>query len=180
MLNIVVPGEEFWDEKNQEFIYTNDTVLLMEHSLLSISKWESKWHKSFISNSDKLTPEELLDYVKCMVISKDVPDMVYSRLTKQNLKDIEDYISDPMTATTFSNNNQRKSREIITSEIVYYWMVEFGIPFECQKWHFNRLLTLIQVCSIKNQPSKKMSGKDVLSSNAALNAARRKAHGTRG
>ena len=170
---------EFYDEDNNEFIMFNEQVLQLEHSLVSISKWESKWHVPFLDGKDK-TLEQIIDYVRCMTITQNVKPEVYNRLTEDNLKAINDYIENPMTATTFSDINQRPSREIITSEIIYYWMVSFNIPFECQKWHLNKLLTLIKVCNIKNSPPKKMSRQEILSRNRALNEARKKNLNTRG
>ena len=126
------------------------------------------------------TLEQIIDYVRCMTITQNVKPEVYNRLTEDNLKAINDYIENPMTATTFSDINQRPSREIITSEIIYYWMVSFNIPFECQKWHLNKLLTLIKVCNIKNSPPKKMSRQEILSRNRALNEARKKNLNTKG
>ena len=179
MLKITIPEMEFYDEDNNEFIMFNEQVLQLEHSLVSISKWESKWHVPFLDGKDK-TLEQIIDYVRCMTITQNVKPEVYNRLTEDNLKAINDYIENPMTATTFSDINQRPSREIITSEIIYYWMVSFNIPFECQKWHLNKLLTLIKVCNIKNSPPKKMSRQEILSRNRALNEARKKNLNTKG
>lgn len=177
MLQITVPGIDGWDEIKEEFVTLKDTTLVLEHSLISISKWESKWHKPFLTKDEK-TPEQVNDYVRCMTINSNVPDEVYNRLTRQNIADVLAYINDPMTATTITERGGKKfSREIVTSELIYYWMVALEIPFECQKWHINRLMMLIQICSIKNQPDKKMSRKSTMQQNAALNAARRqKAH----
>ena len=180
MLEIVIPETEQWDEVNQEFITSNRQILRLEHSLVSLSKWESKWKKPFLSNKEK-TYEETIDYIKCMTLTQNVNDIVYNLLDKDNIEKINKYIGDPMTATTFKEDpNKKGGREIITSELIYYWMISLNIPFECQKWHLNRLLTLIKVCGIKNQPPKKMSKKDVMSRNAALNAARRKQMNSRG
>ena len=180
MLEIVIPETEQWDEVNQEFITSNRQILRLEHSLVSLSKWESKWKKPFLSNKEK-TYEETIDYIKCMTLTQNVNDTVSNLLDKDNIEKINKYIGDPMTATTFKEDPNKKSgREIITSELIYYWMISLNIPFECQKWHLNRLLTLIKVCGIKNQPPKKMSKKDVMSRNAALNAARRKQMNSRG
>ena len=181
MLRIVVPmSPEGWDEELGEFVEPKTQVLQLEHSLVSLSKWESKWHKAFLSQKDK-TPLEILDYVKCMTITQNVDSDVYRHLTKENFQEINEYINAPMTATTFAKDNGRGgSREVITSELIYYWMISLQIPFECQKWHLNRLLTLIRVCNIKNQPSKKMSKKDTASQYARLNAARRQQYNTKG
>ena len=180
MLQITIPASEEWDEKNQVFISHEETVLQMEHSLLSLSKWESKWCKPFLSTIEK-TYEESVDYIKCMTLTKNVSPDVYNRLTRANIEQINEYISAPMTATFFSEDKSGKSnRETVTSELIYYWMVALTIPFECQKWHLNRLLTLVRICNIKNQPAKKMSKRDIMSRNSALNAARRKKLNTSG
>ena len=172
---------ERYDEVKEEFIPAKTQTLQLEHSLVSISKWESKWCKSFLHTSDK-TYEETLDYIKCMTITQNVKEEVYDRLTTGNVKQIKDYINAPMTATTFSKdrNAGKSGREIVTSELIYHWMIALNIPFECQKWHLNRLLTLIRVCEIKKSPPKKMSKKELMSRNAQLNAARRKQLNTKG
>ena len=177
MLEIEVPGTEIWDSEKEIFYYTDPSKLVLEHSLISISKWESKWNKPFLSKDEK-TPEEMIDYVKCMIVNRADP-MVCNCLTTDNYKQINDYIAAPMTATTFRENGgaPRGNREIMTAEVIYFYMISFGIPFECEKWHINRLLTLIRVCSIKNSPSKKMSKSAAAKQQRALNAQRRaKAH----
>lgn len=179
-LTINVKQKEFYDPKANRFITVKAQKLVLEHSLLSISKWEMKWHKAYLSKEVK-TEEENLDYIRCMCIIEPSDPNVFYALTYENVKAISDYISDPMTATTFSKKDKRPSREIITNELIYFWMSSFGIPFDpCQKWHLNRLLTLIEVASIKNQPPKKMGKKDILKQNAALNAQRRAKYGTKG
>jgi len=180
MLQITVPGTELFDESTESFIRTNDTQLKLEHSLLSISKWESKWCKPFLAKSkeDVRTNEEMLDYIKCMTLNS-VPTNVYNALTPKNLKEIGDYIAHPMTATTVTNLKKSSNKEIVTSELIYYWMIVCNIPFECEKWHINRLLMLIKVCNAKNNPEK-MNRQDLISRNRALNAARKKALHTRG
>ena len=180
MLQITIPAVELWDERKQEFVTTKEQTLSLEHSLVSISKWESKWCKPFLTKQEK-TFEETLDYIKCMTLTQNVDPEVYNYLTNENIKEINEYIGAPMTATYFSDEKTSKtSREQVTAELIYYWMIAFNIPFECQKWHLNRLLTLIKVCNIKNQPPKKRSKKDIMSRNAALNAARRKQLNTKG
>ena len=180
MLKITIPAGEQWDEINQEFINTKEQTLQLEHSLVSLSKWESKWCKAFLTKNEK-TDEETIDYIKCMTITQNVDPNVYNCLTKENVEQIKKYIEAPMTATYFSEEHSGKSsREQVTSELIYYWMIALNIPMECQKWHLNRLLTLIRVCNIKNQPPKKMSKRAIMSRNAALNAARRKQLNTRG
>lgn len=180
MLQITVPASELYDERTETFIKTKETTLRLEHSLLSISKWESKWCKPFLSKNkeDKRTQKEMLDYVKCMTLNQNVPENVYSALTTENMRDINNYINHPMTATTV-NDKSSGNREIITSEVIYYWMVSYNIPFECEKWHINRLMTLIRVCNAKNNP-KKMSRMEIAARNRALNAKRRKALHTKG
>ena len=180
MLTITIPATEEFDETTGEFVYTKEQTLQLEHSLLSISKWESKWCKPFLSKQDK-TSEEVIDYIKCMTLNKNVRDEVYGCLTQANFAAINDYIGAPMTATTFFNQEKGgRNNEQITSELVYYWMIALNIPFECQKWHINRLLTLVRVCNVKNQPPKKMSKREIISRNAALNAARREQLNTKG
>ena len=180
MLRIIIPSTEMWDEVNEKFVDSKEQVLQLEHSLVSLSKWESKWCKPFLSKENK-TFEETIDYIRCMTINQHIPDEVYNCLTGENIREINEYISAPMTATRFSNDVMGKgSREQITSELIYYWMIALNIPFECQKWHINRLLTLIRVCNIKNQPSKKRSRREIMSRNTALNAARRKKLRTNG
>lgn len=180
MLQITIPAQEFWDEKNNEFVYTKEIQLTLEHSLVSISKWESKWHKAFLGKEEK-SNEETIDYIKCMTLTQNIDSSVYNRLTDKNLQEIKDYIEDPHTATViYEDPNAPKGREIITSELIYYWMIALNIPPEYQKWHLNRLLTLIRVCNIKNKPPKKMSQRQLMSRNAALNAARRARYGTKG
>ncbi len=180
MLRITIPAVEHWDETKQEFISTKEQTLSLEHSLVSLSKWESKWCKAFLTKQEK-TFEETLDYIKCMTITQNVDPEVYNYLTNKNIEEINNYIDAPMTATYFSDDKTAKSsREQITAELIYYWMIALNIPFECQKWHLNRLLTLIKVCNIKNQPPKKRSRKEIMSRNAALNAARRKQLNTKG
>lgn len=181
MLRITIPAKEGYDESKNEFVnISKEQTLKLEHSLVSLSKWESKWCKAFLTTEEK-TNEETLDYIKCMTISPDVDPDIYSCLTRENIEEINRYIGAPMTATNISEKpNGKSSKEVVTSELIYYWMIALNIPFECQKWHLNRLLTLIRICNIKNQPPKKRSKKDIMSRNAALNAARRKKLNSRG
>ena len=174
MLLINIPQTELYDEVKNEFTFVKKQTLVLEHSLLSLSKWESKWHKPFLSVKEK-TSEEMLDYVRCMTLNKNVGPLAYKLLTPSDIDRINKYIDDKATATWFSDDkkkNKRRSREVITAEIIYWWMIAQQIPFECQKWHLNRLLTLIRVCSIKNEGNKKMSPKAIGKQNAKLNAAR--------
>lgn len=185
MLTLNIEKKELFNDKTGEFETVDPASLCLEHSLVSLSKWESKWHKSFLNTENK-SEEELIDYVKCMTLSQNVNPKIYSTLSIDNIKKINSYISDSMTATSFSEIRQEGSRpskkEIITSELIYYWLVAYQIPFECQKWHLNRLLTLIKICSIKNSGGKedKMSKRSVMSSNRALNMARRQALNSKG
>ena len=181
MLTLRIPmSQEGWDEEKQEFVEPRCQTLQLEHSLVSLSKWESKWQKPFYSKKE-MSDEEALDYIKCMTLSKNVDPEVYKHITRENVKEVMDYISNPMTATTFGNNDKGQvNKEVITSELIYYWMIASNIPFECQKWHLNRLITLIRVCSIKNTPPKKRSKREIMSRNAALNAARRQQMNTSG
>ena len=171
MLKIVVPGLELYDESKEEFIEIKGQTIALEHSLVSISKWESKWKIPFLNNQN-MTPEQILDYVRCMTITQNVDPLLYTNLTQAHLDAIRKYIDDPMTATWF-NETKKVNHEIITSELIYYWMIESNVPMECQKWHLNRLLTLIKVVNDKRQPKKKMSRRDIYKQNAALNAARK-------
>lgn len=180
MLRITIPAKELWDEGKQEFLYTKEQTLQLEHSLVSLSKWESKWGKSFLSKNEK-THEETVDYIRCMTITQNVDPEVYSRLTNENILQVNKYIEAPMTATYFrEEKGSKSSRETVTSELIYYWMIAHNIPFECQKWHLNRLLTLIRVCNVKNSKPKPRSRRDILAENARLNAARRQRLNSKG
>lgn len=180
MLTIVVPEKEFYNEETNEFYYTKETVLRMEHSLVSISKWESKWKIPFLGKEEK-TREHIRDYIKCMTTTQNVPEEVFYSLSSENFEEIGAYIEDGHSATWFNDQNNKPTREIITSELIYYWMVAYQIPWEAQKWHLNRLLTLIKICSIKNDTkNKKMSKGSIMRQNNALNKARRAKTGSRG
>lgn len=173
MLRIFVKGRELFDERTNEFISTKDTVLQLEHSLISLSKWESRWHKPFLSNTNK-TEEEMIDYIRCMTIMQNVDPAIYYGLSTKNIIEIKSYMEDPMTATWFSEKDNPKSRQkTITAELIYYWMISLGIPIELEKWHLNRLLILIRVCNAENSPKKKMRKNDIFRQNASLNQMRR-------
>lgn len=180
MLQITISAVEQWDESAQEFVYSKAQTIQLEHSLISLSKWESKWHKPFLSKTEKTT-EETIDYIRCMTLTQNVKPEVYSNLSVENILQVNEYIENPMTATTFvENRDGKRSREIITAELIYYWMISLNIPVEFEKWHLNRLLTLIRVCNIKNQPPKKRSRREIMSQNASLNAARKQQLNTNG
>ena len=181
MLQITINGVEYFDSSKNEFITAcKEQTLQLEHSLVSLSKWESKWHKAFLSKVEK-TDEEILDYIKCMTLTQNVNPEVYNHLSTENFKRINEYIDNPMTATFFmEDKGGRGSRETVTAELIYYWMIALNIPFECQKWHLNRLLTLVRVCNIKNTPPKKRSRRDIMRQNTALNEARRKQMNSKG
>ena len=173
MLEIYVPPSEMWSEKDMEFVYSKGQTLKLEHSLISISKWESHYKKPFLNG--KLKKDEVIYYTKCMTLNSGVEENTYYALTSDNIQKIQEYIDDPMTATViheYGNSNSRSS-QFITSELIYYWMIANNIPFECQKWHLNRLLMLIRVCSANQQSNNKMSKKETLNSYRTLNKARR-------
>lgn len=182
MLTIDIPAIEMFDDTTNEFINIKEQTLELEHSLVSLSKWESKWHKPFISKTEK-TLEETLDYIKCMTLTPDVDPNVYQWMAYNNsiVNQVNTYIDDKQTASIVNDTNKGKNTgEFITSETFYYWMISLQIPFECQYWHLNRLIALIKFCSAKNAPKKKMSRNEILSQNAKLNAARRKAANSKG
>jgi hypothetical protein len=180
MLQITIPGIELWDERNQLFITREAQTLELEHSLVSLSKWESKWCKPFLSKNDK-TDEEILDYIRCMTLTPNVSPDTYLYLTPENNIQIQEYINAPMTATTFPQDNSKGGgREIVTAELIYYWMIAHNIPLEWETRHLNRLLTLIRVCNVKNAPPKKYSQQEIMRRNSELNAARKQKLNTRG
>lgn len=182
MLRIRIPAGEYWDERRQEFIELDEQTILLEHSLVSLAKWEAHWKKPFLSKEQK-TRAETIDYIRCMTITENVNRIIYDTLSNDTINLISRYINESMTATTFSDDGKPgpRSHEIITAEIIYYWLVALQIPFEpCQHWHLSRLLTLVRVCNIKNQPKKKGNMREIMSRNTKLNAERRKRLGTTG
>lgn len=179
-VTITVADRELFDQRINRFLTVKGRKLSFEHSLLSISKWEAIWHKPYLS-ADKKTEEETFSYLECMCLDKDVNPLLFRSIDHVSMKKIVDYIDNPMTATTFREDKKNNKREIITNEIVYYWMTELNIPFDpCQKWHFNHLMTLIRVASLKKTPPKKMGKKEWASQRAALNAQRRAKYHTSG
>lgn len=181
MLVITIPIVESFDEASNEFITTHESVTLeLEHSLAALSKWESKWKKPFLGKDPK-TIEETTDYIQAMDLNPNTDVEVYSRLSNDNIHAINAYIEDTMTATWFNDTKgPSRNKEVITAEVIYYWMIALTIPFECQYWHLNKLFTLIKVCNLKNSPDKKMSRRDVASRNRSINAARRAQSGSTG
>lgn len=183
MLELTIEAQELYNEKINQFLYVPEAKLQLEHSLISIYKWESKWHTPFLGK-EKTIPE-IKDYVRCMTLNKGVDPLVYEYLHPKYLLEIIKYIEDPMTATTFSNighliGAQRDRGETVTAEIVYYWMITLNIPVEFEKWHLEKLLTLIKVVNLKSGPSKKMSTKEAALQRAELNAQRRAKYNTKG
>jgi hypothetical protein len=179
MLTITVPGVEHFDEDTEEFVSVGDVVLELEHSLVSLSKWEEIFEKPFLGKEDK-TSDEVMAYIKLMTLSK-VPEEVFLKLSESNISDIDKYINAKRTATWFNEApGAPPAREVITSELIYYWMVAFNIPFECQYWHLNKLFTFIRVCNIKQAKPKKMSRSELAQRNRELNAQRKKQLGTTG
>lgn len=189
MLTIEIPSREFFIPDKNEFLQIKGRTLQLEHSLISISKWESKWKKAFLKKDPERTEEQMLDYVRCMILTQNVDPKVYLNIDADLMNQINEYINDPMTATVINKivdgkgSNGGAGRDTVTSELIYYWMVALQIPFECQKWHLNRLLTLIDVCHVKNKPPEKLNEaqrRAQASRWSAINAARRAKTGSRG
>lgn len=177
MLEVVIPDQEYFDESTEQFVTVKGAKLSLEHSLISISKWEMKWHKPFLGD-DPATEEQIRDYIRCMTINSNVDPEIYKHIPADEIERIEAYIRDPMTATWFSSSGRkgpiRRNRDVITNELVYSWMIEYQIPFDpCEKWHFERLMTLIRVRQERSKEPKKMSKRELAARNSALNAQRR-------
>lgn len=180
MLTIVVVGHELYDQETNEFKTLGDLSLQLEHSLVSLSKWESKFEKPFLSGKAH-SAEEILYYVECMILTKDYPENWFQRLTSTNMDAINAHIESKQSGTTFGQMPERKGRnEVITSELIYYWMVAFNIPFECETWHLNRLFALIRICNLKNSKPQKMGKSEQARQYRELNAKRRSQLGTSG
>ena len=176
---IYVAGAELYDNAKGMFIQVKPQTLVIEHSLISLSKWEAKHHQMWLEKNDK-TGTDLLDYIRCMTINGNVPDVTYYALTEQNFKDILDYMEDPMTASSVFEPPRKSRNEPVSSELIYYWMIQYGIPFECEKWHLNRLLMLIKICSKKSSTPSKADKKAMDQRRAAINAQRRAKSGAKG
>lgn len=176
MLTLNIQHGELWDERTEEFIPAIKESILLEHSLVAISKWEQKWKKPFLKPDYKMSIDELIDYIKCMTLNK-VNPIVYNHLTEKDILAIADYINDSATATWFNEdgNTHARGSEVTTSELIYYWMTAYNIPVSFQYWHLNRLLTLIRICNIKNQPPKKHSKNELLARHNDINRQRRAA-----
>lgn len=180
MLTITVGGTESYDETTEQFVKVGGTKLQLEHSLVSLSKWESKHEKPFLGKDQK-TGEEIYDYVRCMAIDEETPEELFLKLDDTNFQAVQAYLDSKQTATWFADSpGAPKSREIVTAELIYYWMTVFNIPFECQYWNLNRLFTLIRVCNAKQEKPKKMSRAEVAQRNRELNARRKAELGTTG
>lgn len=182
MLKITIPKQELWNEATQEFINIEEKTLQLEHSLISVKKWESKWHKPFLGKGEK-TVEETIDYIKCMTLTQNVDPDVYYGITNEMIDQVSSYIEDPMTATTIweRGGGGLPKKEKITAEVLYCAMVERNIPFECQKWHLNQLIMLIRVYNERNKTdTKKKSSREIGKEQAVINAARRKALHSKG
>ncbi len=180
MLTITVLGVEHFDNENQEFLTEGDFVLELEHSLVSLSKWESIYEKPFLGKEEKTT-EEVFGYIQAMILTSNVPPDVLHRLSQDNLELINAYIDAKMSATWFSDTpNAPRSQEIITAELIYYWMISFSIPMECENWHLNRLFTLLKICNLKNAQPTKMSRSAIAQRNREINAQRKAQLGTSG
>jgi hypothetical protein len=180
MLKLIVEGYESFNDKEQTFETTDDVAIELEHSLISLSKWESKYQKPFLASGIK-TSEEIFEYFKCMIITSDVGLDVLYRCSQKQLDEIQQYIDSSQSATTFGTMPERQGPgEVITSELIYYWIVSFNIPFECQHWHLNRLFSLIRICNIKNSKQKKIPRHELAQRNRDLNAKRKAQLGTTG
>ena len=180
MLRLIIEGDESFDDETQTFSKVDDVVIELEHSLISLSKWESKYQVPFLS-SDEKPSEQVFGYLQAMIIDPDIdPDVMYL-CTQANVIEIQEYIDSPQSATTFGSMPTRRGPgEVITSELIYYWMVAFNIPFECEYWHLNRLFSLIRICNIKNSPPESVSRNELAQRYADLNAQRKAELGTRG
>lgn len=180
MLRIIIEGDELFDESTNEFSRVGDIVIDLEHSLVSLSKWESMYQKPFLS-SEKRSTEEIFGYLKAMMLDADIDSNLVRRFSQKTIDQIQEYIDSSQSATTFGNMPARNGPgEVITSELIYYWIVSYNIPFEVERWHLNRLFSLIRICNLKNSKPKRMSRNEIAQRNRELNAQRRAELGTSG
>lgn len=182
MLRIAVQGDELYNEETEEFLTLPNFVVELEHSLVSLSKWESKFEKPFLGPGEK-TRDEVLHYIMCMILTKEVPDLILTKLYSVHMSEINDYIDSKQSATTFGQmpgEGRKGPPEVVTSELIYFWLVNYNIPFDCETWNLNRLFALIKICNVKNGKKKKMSRREVAQRNRELNAQRKAKLGTNG
>lgn len=182
MLKLFLPSREIWDDKKEEFSTIGGYEVELEHSLYTMAAWEAKWKVGF-TNKQGLTQKQLFDYITTfMCQTPDVPKSAWLTINDEIVKKIQEYMEDPCTATKINSHavNKPKKRETVTAEILYCQMFQLGIPLECEHWHLNRLMTLIEVCAIKNSPPKKMSRKEVAALQQKQNAAMRAKLGSKG
>ena len=187
MIQIVVPKSEVFDNTNQIFRrVTKETTLQLEHSLISLQKWEARWHTPFLVKKGK-TLEQTIDYIRCMCLTPNVKEDVFYCIPKSEMTRIANYIDDPMTATTVTTRGKgpgpKKKNKIVTAEVIYYWMISLNIPNEYRKWHLNQLLMLIRVINAENasnDPNNKRKKHEVLADYRAINEANKKRFNTKG
>ena len=182
MLKLIISGDEFYNEETEEFTFSEPIVLELEHSLVSLSKWESKFERPFLSGGVR-TIHDTLSYVEAMILTPNYPEDIVKQFKQEDLDKVNQYIGSNQTATTFGTmpeQTHKSKGETITAELIYYWMVAFSIPFECETWHLNRLFSLVRICNLKNSKPKKMSKSEIAARNRALNEKRRAELGTSG
>lgn len=187
MIEITIPkGQIVDDETGNVYRAEKDWTLVLEHSLISVQKWEAKWHVAFLNRGTR-TFEQTIDYLRCMTLTPNVPEEIYYCIPEKEMKKVLDYVDDPMTATRVNDDSESQrgfgrkiGREVVTAEVIYYWMISLNIPAEYKKWHLNQLLTLIRVINAKNQPKKKRRMKDVLEEYRAINEANKARFHTEG
>ena len=176
MFELTIGATEHFNQETSEFEMLNGVTIELEHSLFALSKWESKFEIPFLNN-DNLTDEQMMYYIQCMTITKNVDPKLYGSLSEANIITVNEYLNKKHTATWFSEHGngpgRRTSNEIVTSELIYFWLTACQIPFECEHWNLKRLLTLIQVCNEKNKPQKKMDRKTMMNKHRSVNASRR-------
>lgn len=187
MITITVPKREVFDTENQIFYRVDhETTIQLEHSLISLQKWESKWHVPFLYDKTQKTFEQTIDYIRCMCVTPNVKEDVFYCIPPSEMQRISEYIHDPMTATWFRDDKKNQDplnkpkKEIVTAEIIYYWMITLNIPSEYKKWHLNQLLTLIRVINVKNTPQKKRPRREILEEYKAINEENKKKFNTKG